>query len=82
VTTSRPQPDPHTATIMARWEDEQLTDRMGIRITGWDPVRVVGTMPVDGNRQPFGLLHGVPAPATGMTLSGLGWLQISRETLP
>ncbi|MFB9432912.1 PaaI family thioesterase [Streptoalloteichus tenebrarius] len=37
---------------------EQLTDRMGIEITSWDPDRVVGTMPVKGNRQPYGLLHG------------------------
>ncbi|MGH3980540.1 MAG: hotdog fold thioesterase [Pseudonocardiaceae bacterium] len=43
---------------MARWADEQLTDRMGIEITGWDAERMVGTMPVAGNRQPFGLLHG------------------------
>ncbi|HEY8373071.1 MAG TPA: hotdog fold thioesterase [Pseudonocardiaceae bacterium] len=38
--------------------DEQLTDRMGITITSWDPDRLVGTMPVAGNRQPYGLLHG------------------------
>ncbi|SHE97021.1 PaaI family thioesterase [Streptoalloteichus hindustanus] len=38
--------------------DEQLTERMGIQITSWDPDRVVGTMPVKGNRQPYGLLHG------------------------
>nr|WP_228046881.1 hotdog fold thioesterase [Saccharopolyspora sp. HNM0983] len=37
---------------------EQLADRMGIEITEWDPDRVVGTMPVAGNRQPYGLLHG------------------------
>ena len=31
---------------------------MGIEITEWDPKRVVGTMPVAGNLQPYGLLHG------------------------
>jgi uncharacterized protein (TIGR00369 family) len=36
----------------------QLTDRMGIVVTDWDPQRVVGTMPVAGNQQPYGLLHG------------------------
>jgi 1,4-dihydroxy-2-naphthoyl-CoA hydrolase len=36
----------------------QLTDRMGIVITEWDPERVVGTMPVAGNQQAYGLLHG------------------------
>lgn len=71
MTTSRPQPDPHdphTAAAMARWTEEQLTDRMGIRITGWDPERVVGTMPVDGNRQPFGLLHGGASAVLAETL--------------
>jgi uncharacterized protein (TIGR00369 family) len=36
----------------------QLADRMGIQITDWNPLRLVGTMPVAGNQQPYGLLHG------------------------
>lgn len=35
-----------------------LHDRMGIRIVEASAQRVVGTMPVEGNTQPFGLLHG------------------------
>ncbi|MQA35015.1 PaaI family thioesterase [Modestobacter roseus] len=35
-----------------------LDDKLGIRITEWDPDRLVATMPVAGNEQPFGLLHG------------------------
>lgn len=31
---------------------------MGIKLTELTPERVVGTMPVDGNTQPYGLLHG------------------------
>ncbi|MDH6454526.1 1,4-dihydroxy-2-naphthoyl-CoA hydrolase [Streptomyces sp. SAI-126] len=38
--------------------DRQLATRMGIEIVSWDPDRLVGTMPVDGNQQPFGWLHG------------------------
>ncbi|MFD9295927.1 hotdog fold thioesterase [Streptomyces goshikiensis] len=38
--------------------DEQLTRRMGIRITTCEPGLVVGLMPVIGNRQPLGILHG------------------------
>ncbi|ACU39351.1 hotdog fold thioesterase [Actinosynnema pretiosum subsp. pretiosum] len=38
--------------------DEQLMTRMGIEITRWDGDEMVGTMPVKGNRQPYGLLHG------------------------
>ena len=44
--------------IEVAYPDEQLGVKMGIDITGWDPARVVATMPVAGNRQPFGLLHG------------------------
>ncbi len=36
----------------------QLQRRMGIEFTEWSPERVVATMPVEGNRQPYGLLHG------------------------
>jgi uncharacterized protein (TIGR00369 family) len=35
-----------------------LDDKLGIEIVGWDPDRVVARMPVEGNTQPFGLLHG------------------------
>jgi 1,4-dihydroxy-2-naphthoyl-CoA hydrolase len=38
--------------------DEQLSARMGIEIVEYSPDRVVATMPVAGNRQPYGLLHG------------------------
>ena len=44
--------------IEVRYPEEQLAARMGIEITGWDPAKLTGTMPVAGNRQPFGLLHG------------------------
>ena len=36
----------------------ELGDRMGIELTEASPDRVEGRMPVEGNRQPFGLLHG------------------------
>lgn len=36
----------------------ELGAKMGIEIIEASPKRVVGRMPVDGNRQPVGLLHG------------------------
>ncbi|WP_374727368.1 PaaI family thioesterase [Haloactinomyces albus] len=49
--------------------------RMGIKITEYGPDRVVGTMPVSGNRQPYGLLHGganaVLAESLGSTAAAL-----------
>lgn len=35
-----------------------LADRMGIEVTEATAERVVGTMPVEGNTQPYGVLHG------------------------
>lgn len=35
-----------------------LLDRMGITLLEGSPERAVGTMPVEGNTQPLGLLHG------------------------
>jgi len=63
--------DPATAELIARWADEQLTERMGIKITEWDPERMVGTMPVAGNRQPFGLLHGGASAVLAETLGSI-----------
>jgi 1,4-dihydroxy-2-naphthoyl-CoA hydrolase len=35
-----------------------LDQKLGIEIVDYDPDRLVATMPVEGNEQPFGLLHG------------------------
>jgi uncharacterized protein (TIGR00369 family) len=51
--------------------DEQLAPRLGIRIVEASRERVVGTMPVAGNKQPFGLLHGG---ASGVLVESLGSL--------
>jgi 1,4-dihydroxy-2-naphthoyl-CoA hydrolase len=44
----------------AMWQIElgELDEKMGVRILEESPERVVATMPVDGNRQSLGLLHG------------------------
>lgn len=54
---------------------EQLATRMGVEILKASVDEVVGRMPVAGNRQPYGLLHGganaVLAETLGSTLSAL-----------
>jgi 1,4-dihydroxy-2-naphthoyl-CoA hydrolase len=35
-----------------------LDDKLGIEIVDYSPDRLVATMPVEGNEQPYGLLHG------------------------
>jgi uncharacterized protein (TIGR00369 family) len=49
-----------------------LPERMGIEITEASARRVVGTMPVTGNVQPYGLLHGGASCVLAETLGSLG----------
>ena len=78
-----PEVDPATAELMARWADEQLTERMGIKITEWDPQRMVGTMPVAHNRQPFGLLHGGASAVLAETLGSMAaWMWGMPDKVP
>ena len=48
-----------------------LADRMGIAIVEASADRVVGTMPVAGNVQPYGLLHGGASCVLAETLGSL-----------
>ena len=49
-----------------------LIDRMGIEITEASTDRVVATMPVEGNTQPYGLLHGGASVTLAETLGSYG----------
>ena len=49
-----------------------LHDRMGIEIVEVSAQRVVGTMPVDGNTQPYGLLHGGASLVLAESLGSFG----------
>ncbi|HEX7993044.1 MAG TPA: hotdog fold thioesterase [Streptosporangiaceae bacterium] len=51
---------------------DTLAARMGIRITEASPDRVVGTMPVAGNTQPYGVLHGGASCVLAETLGSTG----------
>jgi uncharacterized protein (TIGR00369 family) len=61
----------------AAWAGQMgaLNEKMGIQLLESTPERVVGTMPVEGNTQPYGLLHGgasvVLAESLGSTGSAL-----------
>lgn len=48
-----------------------LAERMGIQITEAGPGRVVATMPVLGNTQPYGLLHGGASAALAETVGSI-----------
>ena len=54
------------------WTGGDLAARLGIVLTEVSPERVVGTMPVEGNTQPYGLLHGGASCVFAETLGSLG----------
>ncbi|WP_243395509.1 hotdog fold thioesterase [Nocardioides currus] len=49
-----------------------LNDKMGVVITEITPERLVATMPVEGNTQPYGLLHGGASVVLAETLGSIG----------
>src|SRR4051812_8682700 len=60
--------------VMDEWPDvgPTLLDRMGIEVLEASADRIVATMPVDGNIQPFGLLHGGASCVLAETLGSIG----------
>lgn len=50
---------------------DTLTERMGIELVEASAKRVVGTMPVAGNTQPYGLLHGGASCVLAETIGSL-----------
>ena len=49
-----------------------LDNKLGLEITELSPERVVGSIPVEGNQQPFGLLHGGASGVLVETLASMG----------
>lgn len=47
-------------------------ERMGIQLVEATPERIVATMPVEGNTQPYGLLHGGASCVLAETLGSIG----------
>ncbi len=68
-----PAPD-HLAEVqrMTDMNATSLDHRMGIRYVEAAPDRVVATMPVEGNTQPYGLLHGGASVVLAESLGSTG----------
>jgi 1,4-dihydroxy-2-naphthoyl-CoA hydrolase len=69
------QPSEREQQIVAAFNDQgpdTLAGRMGIRILAASAERVVGTMPVEGNIQPYGILHGGASCVLAESLGSLG----------
>jgi 1,4-dihydroxy-2-naphthoyl-CoA hydrolase len=56
----------------ARLSQGTLPGRMGITVSAARADQVIGSMPVDGNIQPYGLLHGGASCVLAETLGSLG----------
>lgn len=77
----RPADGPFT--VPEHLRAEQLNDRLGIELVTMTREEVVGRMPVAGNRQPYGLLHGGASAALAETLgSVLAALHVLPERSP
>ncbi|BCL21706.1 hotdog fold thioesterase [Streptomyces tuirus] len=68
--------------VLPPFVDQQLVERLGIEITVCGPDLVVGTMPVEGNRQPIGLLHGGANAVLAETLGSLAaWVHTGADRI-
>ncbi|GAA3147436.1 hypothetical protein GCM10020001_083420 [Nonomuraea salmonea] len=66
------QTDPMDVSIFGDMHEGTLADRLGIEFLEVSPERVVGRMPVEGNTQPYGLLHGGASAVLAETLGSVG----------
>ena len=70
--------EPENAAAIAAYIDAMpqgmgaLNEKMGIRLTELSAERIVATMPVEGNTQPYGLLHGGASVVLAETLGSMG----------
>ena len=59
--------------------DDTLIARLGMNIVSASPDTVIATMPVKGNTQPYGLLHGGASAALAETVGSLGAMMHAGE---
>jgi uncharacterized protein (TIGR00369 family) len=70
------------AQLRAMGSAGHLSDRLGIELVEASLERVVGTMPVEGNTQPYGLLHGGASCVLAETLGSIaGALHAGRDRI-
>lgn len=64
--------DPSGFTVEIAMETRgELNTKLGLQFVEVSPERVVATLPVEGNRQPYGLLHGGANAALAETLGSV-----------
>ena len=68
----RPEQEQEIVALFNDRSARSLAGRMGITIVAASAERVVGTMPVEGNTQPYGILHGGASCVLAESLGSLG----------
>ncbi|MEV0776140.1 PaaI family thioesterase [Streptomyces sp. NPDC050433] len=63
---------PYDVDLTSFFSAGDLGARMGLRVTEASAERVVATLPVEGNTQPYGLLHGGASAVLAETLGSIG----------
>ncbi|NGO68432.1 PaaI family thioesterase [Streptomyces boncukensis] len=58
--------------LTAHFSAGHLGERMGVQVLEASPESVRGTLPVEGNTQPYGLLHGGASAVLAETLGSVG----------
>lgn len=71
MSTTNDQP-PADRTLIDSFPRGDLNEKMGIDLVEVSAERVVATMPVTGNTQPYGLLHGGASVVLAETLGSVG----------
>jgi uncharacterized protein (TIGR00369 family) len=66
------QTNPLDVSIFGDLHEGTLAGKMGIQFLEVTAERVVGRMPVEGNTQPYGLLHGGASAVLAETLGSVG----------
>ena len=60
------------AEVMAAMPMGSLNEKMGVELVEVTADRITATMPVEGNQQPYGLLHGGASVVLAETLGSIG----------
>jgi uncharacterized protein (TIGR00369 family) len=67
-----PTDSPEHEQFLRQFPMGALNEKMGIELVEVTPERVVGRMPVSGNTQPYGLLHGGASVVLAESLGSVG----------
>lgn len=67
-----PTDSPEHEQFLRQFPMGELNEKMGIELVEVTPERVVGRMPVSGNTQPYGLLHGGASVVLAESLGSVG----------